>query len=117
VFGGLASLVPQNGHQPFENYIRFAFKGGAADYPRRVRRAWFVADTLEQHHFQVDVKEDVLFARLEGEATDYMLTRLRILGCLTIHIRQLNMIMLDEVDVQYYADKIAADLEKVACSQ
>jgi pyruvate,water dikinase len=98
----------------FENYIRFSFKGGAADYPRRVRRARFVADLLEQQHFLVDVKEDALFARLEGEQKDYMLSRLRILGYITIHTRQLDMIMLNDADVAFYRDKIVADLEKIS---
>jgi pyruvate,water dikinase len=110
-FSTVEALV---GEQPFENYIRFAFKGGAADYPRRVRRARFVADLLELHHFKVDVKEDSLFARLEGEEKDYMLSRLRILGYITIHTRQLDMIMLNEDDVQYYAEKLRADLEKIS---
>jgi len=102
------------GDQAYENYIRFAFKGGAADYPRRIRRTKFVGEILERYHFKVDVNEDALFARLEAEAKDYMLSRLRILGYLTIHTRQLDMIMLNEADVQHYAEKFIRDLEKLA---
>jgi pyruvate,water dikinase len=110
-FSTVEALV---GDQAFENYIRFAFKGGAADYPRRIRRTKFVGEILEKYHFKVDVKEDALFARLEAEAKDYMLSRLRVLGYLTIHTRQLDMIMLNDADVQYYAEKFAHDLEKLA---
>jgi pyruvate,water dikinase len=110
-FSTVEALV---GDQAFENYIRFAFKGGAADYPRRIRRAKFVGEILERYDFKVDVKEDSLFARLEAEAKDYMLSRLRILGYLTIHTRQLDMIMLNEADVQYYDEKFTQDLEKLA---
>ncbi len=110
-FSTVEALV---GDKPYENYIRFTFKGGAADYPRRVRRAKFVAELLEQRDFKVDVKEDALFARLEGEAQDYMLSRLRLLGYVTIHTRQLDMIMLNDADVEYYRGKIETDLEKIA---
>jgi pyruvate,water dikinase len=109
-FSTVEALV---GDEPFANYIRFAFKGGAADYPRRVLRARFVGDILERYHFKVDVKEDALFARLEGEAKDYMLSRLRLLGYVTIHTRQLDMIMLNEADVEYYQEKIINDLEGI----
>ncbi len=107
-FSTVEALV---GDRHFENYIRFAFKGGAADYPRRVRRARFVGDILERYHFKVDVKEDALFARLEGEDRNYMLSRLRILGYITIHTRQLDMVMLNENEVQYYSGKISQDIE------
>ncbi len=109
-FSTVEALV---GDKPFENYLRFAFKGGAADYPRRVLRARFVGDLLERYHFKVDVKEDALFARLEGEDRDYMLSRLRILGYVTIHTRQLDMIMLNASEVQYYSDKISKDLDGI----
>jgi pyruvate,water dikinase len=62
----------------------------------------------------VDLKEDALFARLEGEAKDYLLSRLRILGYVTIHTRQLDMIMLNEAEVEHYRAKITADLENLA---
>ena len=113
-FSTVEALV---GDQAFENYIRFAFKGGAADYPRRIRRTKFVGELLERYHFKVDVKEDALFARLEAEAKDYMLSRLRVLGYLTIHTRQLDMIMLNEADVQHYAAKFIQDLDKLAVIQ
>jgi pyruvate,water dikinase len=108
-FSTVEALV---GDQPFENYLRFVFKGGAADHPRRVLRAKFVGDILDRYHFKTDVKEDSLFARLEGEERDYMLSRLRILGYITIHTRQLDMIMLNEADVDYYHQKITRDLEQ-----
>ena len=107
-FSTVETLV---GEQSFENYIRFTFKGGAADYPRRVLRAKFVGEILECYHFQVDVQEDSLFARLEGEPGDYMLSRLRILGYITIHTRQIDMVMLNDTDVQYYRDKIIKDID------
>jgi pyruvate,water dikinase len=101
------------GEEPFENYLRFNFKGGAADQPRRVLRARFVAEILERYDFKVDVKEDALFARLEGEPLDYMLSRLKVLGYITIHTRQLDMIMLNENEVGYYRNKILADLNSL----
>jgi len=110
-FSTVEALV---GDQDFENYLRFAFKGGAADYPRRVRRTKFVGELLERYPFKVDVKEDALFARLEAEAKDYLLSRLRLLGYLTIHTRQLDMVMLNDAEVRHYTEKFLRDLDKLA---
>ncbi len=107
-FSTVETLV---GEEAFENYIRFTFKGGAADYPRRVLRTKFVGEILERYDFQVTVQEDSLFARLEGEPRDYMLSRLRILGYVTIHTRQIDMVMLNAADVEYYRNKIFNDLD------
>lgn len=101
------------GEEPFENYLRFTFKGGAADQVRRGLRARLVAELLEQFDFKVDVKEDALFARLEGEPLPYMLSRLKVLGYVTIHTRQLDMVMLNPAEVARYREKMLGDLQRL----
>lgn len=99
------------GPRPIENYIRFMFAGGAADYSRRIRRTNFIAEIMEKFDFAPDVREDVLIARLEELGQDIMEDRLRIVGHLLIHTRQLDMIMNNEWQVNYYRDKIINDIE------
>ena len=109
-FSTVEALVSEATH---DNYIRFTFKGGAADPTRKGLRTKFIGEILKRYHFKVDVKEDSLFACLEGETKDYMLSRLKILGYLTIHTRQLDMIMLDEGQRQAYLEKILSDIDNV----
>jgi len=42
---------------------------------------------------------------------DHMLERWRILGCLSVHIRQLNMVMINPAQVSYYHNKTIEDIE------
>ena len=102
--------------RPRENYVSFQFKGGAADYSRRVRRAHFVGDILSELDFRVEIKEDAVFARLEGRNQDFICERLKGLGYLTIHTRQLDMIMSDQASAQSYWAKIRKDLNTVVRS-
>ena len=94
-----------------ENYISFSFKGGAADAERKIARVQFLKDILEDYGFRVGLNEDTALARLEGLAEEKMKNRLRVLGYLIMHTRQLDMIMGKPAAVQYYRNKIETDLK------
>jgi pyruvate,water dikinase len=94
-----------------ENYIKFQFKGGAADYKRRLNRILFIGDLLEKYGFRIEVTEDNLVARVEGEDLEYMKQRIEILGYLSIHTRQIDMVMLNEPAVNRYMAKFTKDID------
>ena len=107
-FSTVEALV---GDRAMENYISFSFKGGAADYPRRVRRAMFVGEILEKYDFRMEIKKDSCFARIEGLDKEAMEAKLRILGYMIIHTRQLDMVMSNEASVQQHKKKIIGDID------
>ena len=93
-----------------ENYIAFTFKGGAADLARRVTRARFVAELLELFGFRATVREDAVSARIEGFERGFMEDRLRILGYLIMHTRQLDMVMTDQAKVAEHRARMLTDI-------
>jgi pyruvate, water dikinase len=103
-----------------ENYILFRFKGGAADDLRRHRRVTLIADVLGEHDFTVSVTDDVLRARFEDYPMEVMQHRLKILGYLIMHTRQLDMVMANDAMVNHYRNKLKttiADLSRLECQE
>jgi pyruvate,water dikinase len=96
-----------------ENYISFQFKGGAADFDRRYRRVVFVKEILEEYGFRTSVREDNLLSRIEDRDEEFMKSRLRVLGFMTIHTRQLDMVMANPASYQRYQEKIHQDIREL----
>jgi pyruvate,water dikinase len=94
-----------------ENYVSFQFKGGAADLERRLGRVHFIAEILETVGFRVEIREDHLLSRVEGQDEAYMLKRVEILGYLALHTRQMDMIMANPAYVEHYRNKYRRDIE------
>ncbi len=94
-----------------ESYVTFRFKGGAADLRRKAVRAKLLADILKKFDFRVELHSDALLARVKKMPRDYLEQRLQILGYLTLHARQLDMIMNQPQAVEQYREKFLADIK------
>ena len=101
------------GDRDKENYVSFSFSGGAADKKRRDSRARFIGEILEHREFMVVLSGDTLRARIEGRDESTMLHKLRILGYMVMHTRQLDMIMNKPKMVGHYRSKIRRDLDSL----
>ncbi len=109
-FCTVESLV---GERTADNYIIFHFKGGAANLQRRMFRARLVAEVLEAYDFQTEAKEDAAFAELRGYDQAFTEERLKILGYLVMHTRQLDMAMSDPASLNHYKAKILKGMEEL----
>jgi pyruvate,water dikinase len=113
-FSTVEALV---GDRTPENYISFHYKGGAADFQRRLARVQFVAELLEERGFRVVLRQDALSARMEQRDLTEMQIALKVIGYLSIHTRQLDMIMANPTTVNYYRRKIQGDLQRLGQPQ
>ncbi|MBW2458543.1 MAG: pyruvate, water dikinase [Deltaproteobacteria bacterium] len=96
-----------------ENYLRFGFKGGAADEQRRLARVELIADLLEGRGFETEVTGDALIARVTGAEPAAIGRRLEVIGYLLMHTRQLDMIMGEPKRVRRYRAKLERDMDSL----
>lgn len=93
------SVEARLGERTSENYVAFQLRGGAANIERRILRVRFVADILWECGFAPVVRNDAVTARVEGLDMEDGAHFLEVAGYMTIHTRQLDMIMADTPQV------------------
>jgi pyruvate,water dikinase len=96
-----------------ESYVTFRFKGGAADQQRKAVRARLLADILQQYDFRIELRSDSLLARVKKRSVEFLEQRLQILGYLTLHARQLDMVMEQPGVVDRYREKFLREIEEM----
>jgi pyruvate,water dikinase len=82
-----------------DNYITFSFKGGAAEYAQRVRRASLLAGVLRRLGFRVVQGGDSLKAEIRKYDETRFLDRLVTVGRLLASVRALDRRLDDDAEV------------------
>jgi pyruvate,water dikinase len=96
---------------PHHNHIYFRFVGGVTDLTRRSRRARLLADVLSKYNFKVDIKGDLVLARILHLPQEEMRRRLIALGQLVGFTRQLDMLLKSDEDVGHFLEVFVQRLE------
>ena len=87
-----------------DNYITFSFKGGAAEYIQRARRASLLAGILRRLGFRVSQNGDALKAEIRKYDETRFLDRLDTLGRLLASVRALDRRLGDDAEVSRLVD-------------
>ncbi len=92
-----------------DNYVYFRFMGGVTDAVRRSRRARFLAEVLAQHDYLVEVKGDLVVARVRKIRKAMMHDSLVMVGRLLGFARQLDVLMKSDETVARYVREFLDD--------
>ena len=96
------------GFDPYQNYVKFRFKGGGTTPERRQRRANCIARILEAHDFFTDARDDLVNANLHGVPQEVIEEKLVVLGQLLGFTRLLDAVMADDEMINRIADAFLA---------
>ena len=83
-----------------DNYAYFRFLGGVTDISRRSRRAKLLAEILVKSDFLVDIRGDLVIARIKKLELEMMEKKMKILGLLVAFTRQLDVKMNHEQEIE-----------------
>ena len=86
------------------NHIYFRFVGGVTDLTRRSRRAQLLSRILSQYHFKVDIKGDLVVAKVLHLPREDMQERLKVLGRLIGFTRQLDIQLRHDEDIPEFVE-------------
>lgn len=89
---------------PNNNYAYFRFLGGVTDITKRSRRALLLSEILEKNDFFIEVRGDLVVARIKKLTTERMVRKLYLLGVLVGFSRQLDVQMLSDQHVHRYME-------------
>ncbi len=101
------------GSKTAENYVWFYFKGGAANAERKERRSELIKSILERFDFWTQARGDMISARIERQGKSYIMERLKVLGYLLLHTRQLDMVLSDPARVRQYFEGMMKELSTI----
>jgi pyruvate, water dikinase len=87
-----------------KNYVHLLFRGGAADLPRRSRRARAIAAILKVWGFSVDVTGDSTQGRIHKMPREETAHLIEQIGRLLQFMRQMDVAMTSEAAVNEVAD-------------
>jgi pyruvate, water dikinase len=87
------------------NYIYFRFFGGVTEVARRARRVKLLAQILEKNDFAVESKGELITARIKKIERPLMEEKFRLIGRLIGYTRQLDVLLRNEKDIDFFAEK------------
>ena len=96
-FNMIVAYISEN---PNDNYAYFRFLGGVTDIARRSRRAQLLSEILSKNDFRIDVRGDLVVARIKKLGPERMLKKMYLLGMLVGFTRQLDVKMTTDQNIK-----------------
>jgi len=98
---------------PNKNYIRLKFQEGGASLDRRRRRVKLIINILKQIGFENSSKKDFLDSSISHCGKEEILKKLKWLGALSIHTKQLDMTLSNDEIAGWYEEDILKKLKEL----